>query len=48
MDSGCGTVDRAVATETEDPGFDSSHRQISIEHLPIECELHVVGIKSFK
>ena len=28
MDSGCGLVDRAVASETRDPRFESNHRQI--------------------
>ena len=31
--SGCGSVGRAVAFDTRDPRFDSSHWQNFIEHL---------------
>ena len=33
MGSGCGSVGRAVDSDTRDPRFDSSHRQNFIEHL---------------
>ena len=33
MGSGCGSVGRAVDSDTRDPRFDSSHRQKFIEHL---------------
>ena len=40
--SGCGSVGRAVASETRGPRFESSHRQIFIyiEHLfTVNCVL---------
>ena len=33
LGSGCGSVGRAVASDTRDPRFKSSHRQTFIEHL---------------
>ena len=33
MGSGCGSVGRAVAFDTRDPRFDSSHQQTFIKHL---------------
>ena len=33
LESGCGSVGRAVAFDTRGPRFDSSHRQNFIEHL---------------
>ena len=43
--SGCGSVGRAVASDTRGPRFESSHRQnIYIEHISISilvfCQLH--------
>ena len=35
--SGCGSVGRAVAFNTRGPRFDSSHRQIYVEHLFVYC-----------
>ena len=36
--SGCGSVDRAVASNTRGPWFKSSHRKNFIEHLPtVKC-----------
>ena len=37
-DSGCGSVDRAVAFNSRDPRFESSHRQNFI--LNINCQLY--------
>ena len=31
--SGCGSVGRAVASDTRDPQFEASHRQTFLEHL---------------
>ena len=31
--SGCGSVGRAVASDTRDPRFESRHRQTFIKHL---------------
>ena len=42
MGSGCGSVGRAVASDTRRPRFESSHRQkiIHIEHLfTVNCVL---------
>ena len=33
MGSGCGSVGRAVASDTRDPQFESSHRKAFIKHL---------------
>ena len=46
MGSGCDSVGRAVASDTRDPRFESSHRQkfINIEHF-VNCVLKRRKIK---
>ena len=48
MGSGCGSVGRAVASDTRGPRFESSHRQkfINTKHLyTVNCVLKKTKIK---